>query len=89
MAIRVDDRLRIHQRGLGDLGREAGHCPDPYPARQAAEECLYRALQPHRHFDTIAEAQRIAIDWLWTYDNERPNTSIGGITPVQKLKMAA
>ena len=27
--------------------------------------------------------------WLWTYNNERPNTGIGGITPVQKLTMAA
>ncbi|TJZ78213.1 transposase, partial [Paracoccus hibiscisoli] len=28
-------------------------------------------------------------DWLWTYNNERPNMGIGGITPAQKLKMAA
>ena len=24
--------------------------------------------------------------WLWTYNNERPNMGIGGITPAQKLK---
>jgi putative transposase len=40
-------------------------------------------------FETIEEAQQIATDWLWTYNNERPNMSIGGITPAQKLKMAA
>lgn len=40
-------------------------------------------------FETIAEAQRIATDWLWTYNNERPNMGIGGITPAQKLKIAA
>jgi putative transposase len=26
---------------------------------------------------------------IWTYNNERPNMGIGGITPAQKLKMAA
>jgi putative transposase len=26
---------------------------------------------------------------LWTYNNDRPNMGIGGITPAMKLKMAA
>jgi putative transposase len=39
--------------------------------------------------DTIEEAQEFATQWLWTYNNERPNMGIGGITPAQKLKMAA
>jgi putative transposase len=26
---------------------------------------------------------------LWTYNNHRPNMGIGGMTPVQKLKLAA
>ena len=30
-----------------------------------------------------------ATRWLWTYNNERPNMAIGGITPKQKLAMAA
>ena len=38
---------------------------------------------------SIEEAQEFATQWLWTYNNERPNMSIGGITPAQKLKMAA
>jgi hypothetical protein len=33
--------------------------------------------------------QRAAAQWLWTYNNDRPNMGIGGITPAQKLKMAA
>lgn len=40
-------------------------------------------------FDSITEVQEIAIEWLWTYNHERPNMGIGGITPAQKLKMAA
>ncbi len=27
--------------------------------------------------------------WLWTYNSDRPNMRIGGITPAQKLKSAA
>ena len=40
-------------------------------------------------FDSIAEVQESATRWLWTYKHERPNMAIGGITPIQKLAMAA
>lgn len=40
-------------------------------------------------FETIEEAQQIATEWLWTYNHERPNMAIGGITPAQKLQLAA
>lgn len=40
-------------------------------------------------FDTIKEVQEHATRWLWTYNNDRPNMAIGGITPRHKLKMAA
>lgn len=40
-------------------------------------------------FETIEEVKQIATEWLWTYNNERPNMGIGGVTPAQKLKMAA
>ena len=39
--------------------------------------------------ETIEEAQDFATQWLWTYNNDRPNMGIGGLTPAQKLKMAA
>ena len=39
--------------------------------------------------ESIEEAQDQATQWLWTYNNDRPNMSIGGITPAMKLKMAA
>ena len=39
-------------------------------------------------FDSIAEVQASATRWLWTYNHERPNMAIGGITPIQKLAMA-
>lgn len=40
-------------------------------------------------FESIEEVQDHATRWLWTYNNERPNMGIGGITPMQKLRMAA
>jgi putative transposase len=39
--------------------------------------------------ETIEEPQGHATQWLRTYNNGRPNMGIGGITPAQKLKMAA
>ncbi|MDX6851588.1 IS3 family transposase [Gilvimarinus sp. SDUM040013] len=40
-------------------------------------------------FSCIEEVQQHATNWLWTYNNERPNMALGGITPVQKLALAA
>ncbi len=40
-------------------------------------------------FETIEEAQDHATHWLWTYNNERPNMAIGGITHAMKLKTVA
>ncbi|GAB3684460.1 hypothetical protein GCM10028792_35570 [Salinisphaera aquimarina] len=40
-------------------------------------------------FESIANVQDAATEWLWAYNNERPNMALGGITPKQKLGMAA
>jgi putative transposase len=37
--------------------------------------------------ESIEEAQHHATQWLWKYNNERPNMGIGEITPAQKLKL--
>ena len=37
-------------------------------------------------FGTIEQAQNAATDWLWTYNNDRPNIAIGEITPAMKLE---
>lgn len=37
-------------------------------------------------FHTIEEVQNHATQWLWIYNNDRPNMGIGGITPAMKLK---
>lgn len=40
-------------------------------------------------FISIQHAQETATEWLWRYNNERPNMALGGTTPIQKLKEAA
>jgi len=40
-------------------------------------------------FESINDVRESATRWLWTYNHERPNMAIGGITPIQKLAMAA
>lgn len=43
-----------------------------------------------RHiFESMRQVQDAATRWLWTYNNDRPNMAPGGITPMQKLAMAA
>lgn len=48
----------------------------------------YDWLSQYR-FDSIEQVQYYATRWLWTYNNERPNMGIGGMTPQQKLAMVA
>jgi putative transposase len=43
----------------------------------------------HYLFESIAEVQDYATSWLWLYNHERPNMALGGITPKQRLAMAA
>ena len=40
-------------------------------------------------FDAITEVQDFATRWIWNYNHERPNMALGGITPKQRLAMAA
>jgi putative transposase len=40
-------------------------------------------------FETLDEIQEFATNWLWTYNHDRPNMALGGITPKQKLALAA
>ena len=39
-------------------------------------------------FESIAHAQHLATQWLWQYNNERPNSAIGGVPPRQLLSAA-
>ena len=39
-------------------------------------------------FESVEQAQQLATEWLWLYNNERPNTAIGGMLPKQLLLVA-
>lgn len=39
-------------------------------------------------FESVAEVQDAATRWLGSYNHERPNMALGGLTPMQKLSMA-
>ena len=56
------------------------------------EQPPHGLLTMHDRFDffrQLGEAQDQATQWLWTYNNDRPNMGIGGITPAMKLRTAA
>jgi putative transposase len=63
------------------------------PQRNAYIERYNRTVQhewlDQTIFEAIEEAQNQATEWLWTYNNDRPDMEIDGITPAMKLKMAA
>ena len=40
-------------------------------------------------FESIGQVQEYATRWAWTYNHERPNMALGGITQMQRLAMAA
>ena len=49
---------------------------------------LYKWLAQYL-FESIDEVQEFAKSWLWKYNHERPNMALGGLTPKQRLAMAA
>ena len=52
------------------------------------QNAYYDWLEQHL-FENIEEVRDYATRWLWTYNNERPNMGICGISPRQKLRTAA
>ena len=80
-ALRASTRLM--PRFLGVLAFAAGTWygtglgEDREYAKRAREDAIVKQVQ-----DT-------ATRWLWTYNHERPNMALGGITPAMKLAMAA
>jgi putative transposase len=41
------------------------------------------------HWSDLNEVRLHATQWMWQYNHERPNMALGGITPKQRLAMAA
>jgi putative transposase len=78
----------IEKQGIQLLYIQAGK-----PQQNACVERFNRTVRHEwldQHlFDSIGHAQETATQWLWQYNNERPNMALGCITPRQKLTMVA
>ena len=76
------------KRGIGILYIQPGK-----PQQNAYVERYNRTVRQEWFgqfiFNTIEEVREHATRWLWTYNNQRPNMGIGGITPAMKLNLAA
>jgi len=74
-------------------GIKIEHIQPGNPRQNAYVERYNRTVRydwlSHYLFESIQEVQDFATRWLWTYNNERPNMALGGITPMQKLARAA
>jgi putative transposase len=76
------------ERGINLLFIQPGN-----PQQNAYVERYNRTVRydwlSHYLFAEIEDVQEYATRWLWTYNHERPNMALGGITPKQKLALAA
>jgi len=92
-AIRVDNGPEYISETLrawtGSQGIELKYIQPGKPQQNAYIERYNRTV---RHewldmhiFNSITEAQETATTWLWTNNNDRPNSAIGGITPAMKM----
>lgn len=74
-----------------ERGIRLDHIQPGKPQQNAYVERYNRTVRydwlGHYLFESIAEAQDYATSWMWTYNHERPNMALGGITPKQKLAM--
>jgi putative transposase len=41
------------------------------------------------YWDDLAHVQHFAIEWMWQYNQERPNMGLGGMIPKQRIMAAA
>lgn len=96
LAIRVDNGPEYVSGRLQTWAENAGiallYIQPGKPQQNAYVERYNRTVRTEwlgrYHFESIEEVQEHATRWLWTYNNERPNMGIGGMTPIQKLKAA-
>lgn len=90
-------RPGVHQRRTQDMGGKKGitieYIQPGKPQQNAYIERYNRTVRYgwlNQHlFTSITEVQEHATQWLWIYNNERPNMALGGITPKQKLALVA
>lgn len=96
-AIRSDNRPEYIGKTLTEWAQAKGvrleYTQPGNPQQNAYVERFNRTVRydwlAQHLFESIKEVQEHATRWLWTYNHERPNMGLGGITPKQKLALAA
>ncbi|WIO73920.1 IS3 family transposase [Porticoccaceae bacterium LTM1] len=96
MAIRCDNGPEYISQKLIDWATEQRitllYIQPGKPTQNAYIERFNRTVRHEwldmHQFENVAHAQLLATQWLWQYNNERPNTAIGGVPPRQ-LMLAA
>jgi len=86
-----------HQQGIAGLGKTGRHPDRAHPTRKPQQHAyIERYNRTVRYgwlartlFDTIEQVRDKATRWLCICNQKRPNTALGGITPMQKLALAA
>jgi len=94
-AIRSDNGPEYIGSTLSNWAKRNGirleHIQPGKPQQNAYIERFNRTVRydwlNHFLFEAINEVQNHATKWLWTYNHERPNMALGGITPKQKLAL--
>ena len=63
------------------------------PQQNANVERFNRTVRyerlPQYVFESLGQVEEFVTNWIWNYNHERPNMALGGITPLQRLAMAA
>ena len=95
LAIRSDNGPEYIGNTLTNWAERQGirldHIQPGKPQQNAYIERYNRTVRydwlSHYLFESISEVQDYATEWMWTYNHERPNMALGGITPKQKLTL--
>ena len=93
--LRCDNGPEHVSEALSNSAREQGirveYMPPGKPQQNAYVErfnCTVRYDWLTQYlFESISEVQEYATRWAWTYNNERPNMALGGVTPKKRLAM--
>ena len=83
----------VIQRWASQRGIDLAYIQPGKPQRNAYIERFNRTVRYEwlstYEWQTLEEVQAQATPWMWTYNHDRPNMALGGITPKQRLAMAA
>jgi putative transposase len=74
-------------------GIKLEHIQPGQPQQNAYVERFNRTVRyewlSQYYWETLDEVQLYATQWMWKYNHDRPNMALGGLTPKQRLAMAA